>query len=68
MRELPSYPPRPGVRRHINEQRIETEEQQNEFRARIDTIQRAGLIAEVTVENQTLHIYATRRTRTTRSE
>jgi len=68
MREPASHPPRPGLRRHVWDGRIDNEKEQAEFRARADTIQACGLIAEVTVYGCTLYLYATRRTRTTRNE
>jgi hypothetical protein len=68
MREMPSHPPKPGIRRKVYETRLEQLEQQNEFRARIDTINRCGLAAEVTVDGNYIHLYATRRVRTIKGE
>lgn len=64
----PSQPPRPGVRRSIFESTLERPEALAEFRARIDTIQKCGLAAEVTSNGTWVNLYATRRTRVIKSD
>jgi hypothetical protein len=74
MRENPSHPPRPGVRRLITSTYLETPEARRMFAASVYAIQQCGLAAEVIAENvgtntePRLNLYATRRTRTARGE
>jgi hypothetical protein len=63
-----SQPPRPGVRRPINESTLVRTEDLAEFRARIDTIQKCGLAAEVTVNGSWINLFATRRTRVIKAD
>jgi len=67
MREA-SHPPKPGVRREVHQSRLERVEDQAEWRARIDTINRCGLAAEVTVSGFYFTLFATRRVRTIKGE
>jgi hypothetical protein len=56
------------VRRPINESTLVRTEDLAEFRARIDTIQKCGLAAEVTVNGSWINLFATRRTRVIKAD
>jgi hypothetical protein len=70
MREF-THPPGPGARREVAslgrlEANQELQRAVREFALRAETIKACGLIAEVSVENGYLTLYATRRTQKVR--